>query len=120
VQIPKPAPAAVKRFEELTPKGPNVTSKKVFGQPAAFVNGNMFFGVFGASVFVRLSETDRSDAEGIPGFKAFEPMPGRPMKGYFVVPRSVLASRTQFPQWVERSMRFASSLPPKKAKPKTK
>ena len=118
MRIPKPAPAAVKLFEDLTPSGENITLKKVFGQPAAFVNGNMFFGVFGESVFLRFSDHDRTEAERVPGFVPFEPMPGRAMRGYLVVPKLILGNRSQARQWVERSRSHVAGLPPKKAKPK--
>jgi TfoX/Sxy family transcriptional regulator of competence genes len=118
--IPKPTLAAVKLLEELTPVGPMVSSKKVFGQPAVFVNGNMFFGVFGENVFVRLPDSERTEIETIPGFVPFEPMPGRAMRGYYVVPKSILENRVQSRRWVTRSMEFVAELPPKKAKPRPK
>lgn len=41
----KPTPEAIAAFEESLPTNPEVVRKKMFGMPAAFVNGNMFFGV---------------------------------------------------------------------------
>ena len=114
MHLPKPAPSAVRLFEEFAPGTTGVAARKMFGQPCAFVNGNMFFGVLGKDLFVRLSETDRAKASKIPGFDAFEPVPGRPMREYFVLPRSILEDRTQLRQWVARSVSYASSLPPKK------
>ncbi|MCI4331512.1 MAG: TfoX/Sxy family protein [Thermoplasmata archaeon] len=118
LEMPKATPAASKRFEELTPTGSNVTSKKMFGQPAAFLGGNLFFGVFGGDLFVRLSEEDASQALKNPGFKPFEPMAGRPMRGYVVLPPTVLSDAKQARSWISRSMSFVGSLPPKKAKSK--
>ena len=118
--LPKAAPAAVKLFEELTPSGPRVATKKMFGQPAAFVNGNLFFGVFGEHVFVRLSESDREEAGKIRGFTTFEPLPGRAMREYLVLPPAILGDRSQARQWLARSLRFATGLPPKRAKSKGK
>jgi len=59
MKISPPSAAAIARFEALLPEDPRVTRRPVFGQPAAFVNGNMFLGVLGSEVFVRLSEADR-------------------------------------------------------------
>ena len=80
-----PAASTVKDFEALLPSAPGVTSKLMFGQPAAVVNGHLFFGVFGNQLFVRLSDADRSEAGEIPGFLPFEPMPGRAMREYLIL-----------------------------------
>jgi len=120
MEFPKPTAGAVKLFEELTPTAPGVVAKKMFGQPAAFLNGNMFFGVLGEEVFVRLSEGDRSEALRMPGFHSFEPMPGRPMREYVVLPRTVLANRAAARKWLARSVEYASHLPVKKTKPKAR
>ena len=111
--IPPPAGAAVKVFEELTPAGPTIGVKKVFGQPAAFVNGNMFLGVFGEKVFVRLSEEEGKTARERHGLEPFEPMPGRPMRGYVVLPAKLLSDRATARKWVSKSLAFAAGLPPK-------
>jgi len=118
MEFPTPTAGTVKLFEELTPTAPGVVAKKMFGQPAAFLNGNMFFGVFGEEVFVRLSEADRTEALRTPGFHLFEPMPGRPMREYVALPRAVLANRSAARKWLARSVDYASHLPVKKAKAK--
>ncbi|HLN51083.1 MAG TPA: TfoX/Sxy family protein [Thermoplasmata archaeon] len=120
MKIPKAASPTVKLFEELTPAEKAVEAKKLFGQPAAFVNGNLFLGVFGEKLFVRLSEADRTEARRLPGCVNFEPMPGRPMSEYMVLPKSVLEVRTQARSWVTRSLRYASGLPPKRPKGRAK
>ena len=80
MKIPKAEVRVTRIFEELTPTAKGVTSKKMFGQPAAFVNGNLFMGVFGENLFVRLSVSDRTVARTSAGFAPFEPMPGRAMR----------------------------------------
>jgi len=116
MSFPRPSPPAVKLFHELIPQEEGVRATQMFGQPVAFVNGTMFFGVFGESVFVRLSEGDRVAARRIPGFAPFEPMPGRTMQEYAVLPRSILERPDRARQWVARSLRYASGLPVKRAK----
>lgn len=118
MKVPKPEAGVTLSFEALVPHDPRVTVKKVFGQPAAFVNGNMFFGVFGGTVFLRLSEADQATADRTSGFGPFEPMPGRAMTGYRVVPRSVLSNRAQAQRWVTRSLDHVGAMPPKKPKAK--
>jgi TfoX/Sxy family transcriptional regulator of competence genes len=116
MKLPKSAPAAVRLFEELVPADPSVTTKKMFGQPAAFVNGNLFFGVFGDDVFVRLSGPDVEEARRVGSFRPFEPMPGRAMSNYLVLPRTMRKNSPETQAWVARALTFGSSLPPKKSK----
>ncbi len=117
MKLPPPGGRATARFEELRPTGKDVTVRKMFGQPAAFVRGNLFFGVYGAELFVRLSERDAARALEVPGARRFEPMPGRPMKSYVVLPAHVRNDRTVAREWVETSLAFGRSLPAKPARP---
>jgi hypothetical protein len=73
-------------------------------------------GVFGESLFVRLSELDREEAKTKAGFVAFEPMPGRAMREYWVLPPSLVKNHNDARQWVARSLAYALTLPPKKPK----
>ena len=86
--IPKADQEAKALFESVVPDDPAVTVRPMFGNVSAFVNGNMFMGVFGPDLFVRLPEADR-DAVSAMGGGPFEPMPGRPMRGFLIVPPSV-------------------------------
>lgn len=116
ITLPKPAPSTVDLFVELTPKDARVSSKKLFGQPAAFVNGNLFLGTFGEIVFFRLAPEDRVRARRTPGVTAFEPMPGRAMAEYVAFPASVLEDRAQSREWARKALGYASGLPIKPAK----
>lgn len=118
VKIPKADSTISKIFEDLTPTERRVTSKKMFGQPAAFANGNLFMGVYGESLFVRLSEPDRTEAKTKGGFVPFEPLPGRAMREYWVLPGSVVKDRAVARRWVARSLVYALTLPPKNPKGK--
>lgn len=117
-KIPSPGANAVAAFERLTPTKPTITVKKVFGQPAAFVNGNMFMGVFGEQVFVRLSEVECRSAVETEGLKPFEPMAGRAMRGYVVLNTQILSSAPTARSWIARALNFSETLPPKTAKRK--
>ncbi|MFQ5887456.1 MAG: TfoX/Sxy family protein [Candidatus Hydrothermarchaeales archaeon] len=93
--------------------------RKMFGQSAYFVNRNMFAGVFGDDIFIRLSEADREEIlslydEAVP----FEPMKGRVMREYVVSPDSLYNHSEDFSKWLTRSYNYVSSLPPKKTKKK--
>ena len=91
----------------------------MFGNVAAFVNGNMFMGLFGQEVFLRLSETDR-DRIAREGGGTFEPMPGRAMSEYMTIPSKWRSQPKTVERWVLRSLEFAGQLPPKQKKLKKK
>ena len=116
MKMPHADPDAVARFERLCPATAGVAVRPMFGQPAAFVDGNMFLGVFGDAVFVRLSEDDRAIALGLDGAHLFEPMPGRPMREYVVLPVEVLNDAAKAGPWIERSVKYARAIGPTKTK----
>jgi hypothetical protein len=116
MKMPKAGAKAIAEFQGLVAAFPSAASRPVFGQPAAFVKGNMFLGVFGDSVFVRLSEEDRARAHAELGAGPFEPMPGRPMREYVVLPPKVLQDPKLAAEWTARSFQYASRLPGKKPK----
>ena len=53
--MPKPTEADRERFTALVPEAPDVVVKPMFGNLGAFVNGNMFMGLFGSDVGVKLA-----------------------------------------------------------------
>ena len=104
--------ALVDAFDSVMP-GPPAIRKLMFGYPAAFVNGNMFAGLFGDQMHLRLGLEERDELISLGG-KTFEPMPGRPMREYVVVPASILASHAKLSRWMARALAYGSSLPAKK------
>lgn len=88
----------------------------MFGNVSAFVNGNMFFGLFGNDLFVRLSSQDQSELLKHKGASNLEPMKGRPMKDYVVMPRTWYDKPETLRDWVAKSLAWTSKLPAKKAK----
>ena len=114
----KPAPAALAELFETAVQDslPGAQLRKMFGYPAAFVHGHMFTGLFQESMFVRLSADDLAVFLQLRGARPFEPMPGRAMREYAVVPDAVLQSSRQLRTWLERAFAYARSLPPKPAK----
>jgi TfoX/Sxy family transcriptional regulator of competence genes len=113
------APQSLKAlFEACAPVGPGVQPRKMFGYPAVFVNGNMFAGVFQDGIFARLSPADRSALEAEHGPSPFEPMPGRPMKDYVLLPEAVLEDEAATQALLAKALAHASGLPPKEKKSK--
>jgi TfoX/Sxy family transcriptional regulator of competence genes len=87
--------------------------RKLFGYPSAFANGNMFAGLFQESLVLRLPEAERAKFLKLKGAHPFEPMAGRPMREYVVVPDAMLKSSRQLRGWLAKSYDYARTLPPK-------
>lgn len=117
--MPKPTQETKDYFATIVPDHPAVAIRPMFGQLSAFVNGNMFMGIFGEDVLVRLPEEDREKVLRAGG-RTFEPMPGRPMKEYVVLPGTWRDSPKRVREWVARSLDHADELPPKQPKARKK
>ena len=109
----------VETFESVVPSAPAVL-RKMFGYPAAFVNGNMFMGLFQEDMFLRLSEADRYELLQVKDARMFEPMPGRPMREYVALPPALLTDLEKLRPWVTKALAYGSGLKPKSGKEKSK
>jgi TfoX/Sxy family transcriptional regulator of competence genes len=115
MSMPKPSEQAKAAFTQLVPGEPTVTLKPMFGNLAAFVNGNMFAGLFGEDLFVRLPD-DESAQVRKQGGRDFEPMAGHAMKGYVTVPSAWRSKPDPVVVWIKRSLELTRRMPPKVAK----
>jgi TfoX/Sxy family transcriptional regulator of competence genes len=97
---------------------PLVERRKMFGGLSLFINGNMFAGVHGRKIVLRLGEAERADAQAEAGAVAFEPAPGRVMREYIVVPEPVWSNPESLEEWMRLSIEYAGGLPPKEPKPR--
>jgi len=103
-------------LRSMVTRRPEVTVRPMFGNLSAFVNGNMYAGVFGDDLFVRLSEGDSKELLEFKGASLFEPMKGRAMKGYVVVPRAWKGDMAKLKPWVMKAEDFTGRMPPKAKK----
>jgi TfoX/Sxy family transcriptional regulator of competence genes len=111
--MPKPSAKAKEAFQALVPADPAVSLRPMFGNLSLFVNGNMFAGLFGEDLFVRLSEEDL-DRVRRQGGRNFEVMPGRAMKGYVFVPGTWQKQPADARAWITKSLAWSRRLPAKK------
>jgi TfoX/Sxy family transcriptional regulator of competence genes len=111
-KAPEPLKA---RFAAVMDAFPDAQRRQMFGYPCAFVDDQMFTGLFGSGWMVRLSEEDRS-ALLSSGGTPFEPMPGRTMREYVMFPPEMIEDDQAMHRWLERSLVYARSLPPKERK----
>jgi TfoX/Sxy family transcriptional regulator of competence genes len=116
VHIPKPTEDDKEYFRSIIPPDPRVEVKPMFGNIAGFVNGNMFAGLFGSDVGVKLADSDRKQllAEGGGPFGPAD----RPMGGYVSLPASWREDPAKSGGWAERALAYVATLPPKAPKPK--
>ena len=114
MKMPKVTPEAEEIFAALVALDSRLEPRKMFGQPAAFVNGNMCLGGFGNDLFLLLNAADLATASKIRGTRPFAPMPGRAMRSYLIMPRTILKDKIKSRRWVTRSVEFTLTLPEKR------
>lgn len=119
MQMPKPSEEDKERFRSAMPHQPDVVVKPMFGNLGAFVNGNMFAGLFGPTIGVRLSEADRSELESSERTVPFGPE-DRPMGGYIGLPEvwneEGDGDQARARAWVMKAYSYVAGLPPKEPK----
>ena len=115
------APEELKVILEKAMSGIDCEKRPMFGYPAYFINRNMFAGLFQASVFFRLSGDQLSALrKKYPSISALEPMPGRPMKDYTVLPESLYRDEKALRAVAREAADHARTLAPKEKKPARK
>jgi hypothetical protein len=113
--MPRSPDDVVARFAAVMDRFPDVERRKMFGYPAAFVGGNMATGLHGTSWVVRLAEPE-GDSLIAAGGAPFEPMPGRRMAGFVVLPAAIVEDDGAIGVWIERAIAHAASMPAKHPK----
>jgi hypothetical protein len=100
------------RVRNLVAGDPLIVEKKMFGGLSFVLQGNMACGIHGPDLVVRLAPADAATALDRPGARLFD-ITGRPMKGWLLVAGDTCADDAVLQEWVEQSVAFARSLPPK-------
>jgi hypothetical protein len=111
MEIPRPTEADQAYFRSIVPTGPGIEVKPMFGNLAAFLNGNMFLGLLGDAIGVKLDPADAAALLTIDGAAPFGP-PGRPMGGWVSLPTSWRGS-AETDGWVSKALEHAARLPAK-------
>lgn len=91
----------------------DVAEIKMFGGLCFTVRGHMAVGVNKDDLMVRLSPEEGETTLAEPGARPMD-FTGRPMKGFLFVGPDGTKTHRQLRRWVDRSVAYASSLPPKK------
>ena len=106
----KSPPELVALFDAAVPDDRHVERRKMFGYPAAFVNGKLFAGLYQESVVLKLAGADREELRRAHGAQSFEPRPGRRMGEFMVLPPAVVADPAGFDAWLARSLAYVAAL----------
>ena len=116
MQMAKASEESKALFRSVVPDAPGAEVKPMFGNLGAFVNGNMFAGLFGDRIGVRvLDDETRAELAAIPGVGPFGPAE-RPMGGYLALPEAWAEEPERLSEWVARAFATVATLPPKQPK----
>ena len=116
MQIPKPSQSDKQASIEAMAPFEGSIVKPTFGNLGAFVNGNMFAGLFGSDLGVRLTEaSDFDELAHVRGSGLYGPA-DRPMSNYRSLPPDWAEQPELVTDWVGRAFDHVSALPPKVAK----
>jgi TfoX/Sxy family transcriptional regulator of competence genes len=115
MKMPKPSEEAKAALARVVPDEPAVTLRPMFGQLSAFVNGNMFCGIYGEELFVRLPEDEIAKVK-TQGGRDFEPVAGHKMSGYVMVTGDWRAKPPH--TLIKRALEVTRKMPAKTAKKK--
>jgi hypothetical protein len=105
--MPKAGPTTAQRFDELaeTFVERGATRSQMFGMPVLKAGDKVFAGTFGDAMTFKLGPEDLEKARAQAGLEAFEPMKGRPMKEWVLVP---LAQAKRWSDLAERAFEYLS------------
>ena len=113
MHVPRPSLETQDLFRTLIPEASGVQVKPMFANLAAFVNGNMFAGLFGDQVGVRLPDVAvRDELLAIDGSGPYGP-PERPMGGYVAMPEEWKSEPDRLREWIGVALDQVRAMPPK-------
>jgi hypothetical protein len=106
-KMPTAGPKTVARFDELAESfaARGATRSKMFGMPVLKAGEKVFAGTYGDAMTFKLGPDDLERARSMTGVEAFEPMKGRPMKEWVLVP---LAQAKRWSDLAERAFDYLS------------
>ena len=90
----------------------DVIERKMFGGLAFMVGGNMCCGVTGDDVMLRLGPDGAERALEDPHARPMD-FTGRPLTGFVYVEPAGIETDADLRHWIERSLDFVLTLPPK-------
>lgn len=106
--MPRTGADALARYERVVEPFLDRGAKKgsMFGMPIVKVRDKVFAGTYGDAMTFKLGEDGTVKALRLKGVEAFEPMAGRAMKGWVLVP---LEHAKRWPALAEQAWTFMTS-----------
>jgi hypothetical protein len=107
MKMPRPGDEATSRYERVAEPFVERGAKRsqMFGMPVLKIGDKVFAGTFGDAMTFKLAPEDLAQALKLKGVEPFEPMPGRAMRGWVLVP---LSHAKRWPDLAERAWRNLS------------
>jgi hypothetical protein len=102
--------ASEKKYHEIAAslaESDGAVSSQMFGMPALKIGGKAFAGLLTDAIVFKLTGEAHTRALALPDAKLFEPMTGRPMKEWVVVP--VINSK-EWPALAREAMEYCATL----------
>jgi hypothetical protein len=106
-KMPRAGPKTVECFEALAEdfEARGAKRSQMFGMPVLKAGDKVFAGTFGDAMTFKLGPEDLEQARAQRGVEPFEPMKGRPMKEWVLVP---LAQAKRWPDLAERAFSYVT------------
>ena len=103
------------RIRELMALEHGVSEQRMFGGLAFLIGGNMAIAASGQGGLLVRADPEQSDTWVATGGAEVAVMQGRPMPGWLRVREDRVGTKRDLAKWVDRSVGYARSLPPKTA-----
>jgi hypothetical protein len=105
--MPEAGPETVRRFDELAEAfvARGARRSKMFGMPVLMAGDKVFAGTFGEAMNFKLGPDDLEQARKQTGVEPFEPVKGRAMKEWVLVP---LAHSKRWSDLAERAFSYVT------------
>src|SRR2546425_7346616 len=116
----KSSAEAVERFVGALPTDAAGGRRKMFGYEACFVNGAFWTGMYQDEMVIKLPLEVKDQLPELAKASQFDPMGGRPMKNWWVIPRAVSESPKKLSALLGTTYGPVSAAPPEKKKSKPK
>jgi TfoX/Sxy family transcriptional regulator of competence genes len=89
-----------------------LSERKMFGGLCLMINGNMFAGIMGEELMLRVGSERFDELLAKPGARPMD-FTGRPMNGYLYVAAPAFASDQDLAAWLDDALSFVETLPAK-------
>jgi TfoX/Sxy family transcriptional regulator of competence genes len=102
----------IERIRPLLIRRKGFSEKRMFGGVCFFISGNMCAGTWKGALVVRLDKRKHEEVLNERYTKPFAAT-GKVMKGWALVEAAGIDKEADLKAWLERTVKFARSLPPK-------